>query len=105
MLLNSDCLNSTPGLCSEIPGYDGHRDMVELGHITILVGTMPQQSLEMDSEFTNTIYVMPSQLGFVLFNDTRSFGAMHDYAFSISKLASHKIRHQDTHKVGCQPGD
>ena len=28
---------------------------------------------------------------------------MYDHTFS--KLAIHQIRHQATHKVGCQPGD
>ena len=28
---------------------------------------------------------------------------MYDHAFS--KLASHQIKHQATHKVDCQPGD
>ena len=28
---------------------------------------------------------------------------MYDHVFS--KLANHQIRHQATHKVGCQPGD
>ena len=27
------------------------------------------------------------------------------YGHSVSKLANHQIRHQATHKVGCQPGD
>ena len=32
----------------------------------------------------------------------RTFGVMYDHTFS--KLANHQIRHQATHKVGCQPG-
>ena len=33
----------------------------------------------------------------------RVFGAKYDHTFS--KLANHQIRHQATHKVGCQLGD
>ena len=33
----------------------------------------------------------------------RTFSVMYDHAFS--KLVNHKIKHQATHKVGCQPGD
>ena len=45
--------------------------------------------------------------GFGLFNDTlvsvRTFGVMYGHTFL--KLANHQIRHQATHKVGCQTGD
>ena len=47
------------------------------------------------------------RFGFVLFIDTWSQEGhsviMHDHTFS--KLANHQIRHQATHKVGCQSGD
>ena len=33
----------------------------------------------------------------------RTFSVMYDHNFST--LANHQIRHQATHKVGCQPGD
>ena len=32
----------------------------------------------------------------------RTFGVMYDHTFS--ELATHRIRHQATHNVGCQPG-
>ena len=45
----------------------------------------------------------------MLFNDPwslvseRTFGVMYDHTFS--KFTNHQIRHEATHKVGCQPGD
>ena len=60
----------------------------------------------MDINKTPAIY--EGLVWFVLFNDTcsqlvRIFSVMYDHTFS--KLANHWIRHQATHKVGCQHGD
>ena len=34
---------------------------------------------------------------------SKEFGVIYDHAFS--KIANHQIRHETTHKVGCQFGD
>ena len=45
------------------------------------------------------------RVGFVLLMtlSVRTFGVMYDQTFS--SLANYQIRHQATHKVGCEPGE